>query len=501
MRNVLFTWIGGNDFKGMSSTDADRVGPIAAGVASEAFDAVYVLHDYPVEKVAPYKVWLGSRSGSELHFLHVPLEDIMGHEEVYGRVVGVLEAHARKGKDRLTFHLSPGTPTMHSVWLLLAKTKFPARLIQSSPERGVQEANVPFDIALELHELLRDPDALLSEFAESRARVHAFEQLTYRSRVMRELVALAHRVAQRKVSVLLLGESGTGKEVFAKAIHNASPRAGRPMVVVNCGAIPENLVEAELFGHTKNAFTGAGEARAGHFREASGGTLFLDEIGELPLAVQVKLLRVLQEETVVPVGSSKEVPIDVRVVAATHRYLPDEVRAGSFREDLFYRLAVAVLELPPLRERKGDLNPLIDALLAEINEEQDGHGPAEATKDLSVGARKKLQQHHWPGNVRELRNTLLRAMVFARTDRIRADDVVLFPALAAAGDRVLGRPLGEGLNVPELLADVELEYIDRAMEEAGGNKTEAAKLLGYKSYQALDYRMKKLRGEDKKSVE
>ena len=247
---------------------------------------------------------------------------------------------------------------MAAVWVILAKTRFfPATIIESSEKHGVREVSVPFDISAEfLADLLRQPDRELERLSAGLPpQAAAFDDIIHRSLEMRRVILLARRVAPHSVPVLIEGESGTGKELMARAIHHSSPRREERFISVNCGAIPENLVESELFGHEKGAFTGAVKMRKGHFEAASGGTLFLDEIGELPLPAQTKLLRVLQEKEVQPVGSSKPCPVDVRVISATNRTLTEEVAGGRFREDLFYRLAVAVLKLPPFRERGGDV--------------------------------------------------------------------------------------------------------------------------------------------------
>lgn len=297
---------------------------------------------------------------------------------------------------------------------------------------------------------------------------------------------MAHQLALRDVPVLLQGESGTGKELFARAIHQASYRSSKPFVAVNCGAIPLELVDAELFGHEKGAFTGATTARVGYFESADGGTLFLDEIGELPLASQVRLLRVLQEREVTRIGSTRTKHIDIRVIAATNRVLSDEVREGRFREDLFHRLAVGVLLLPPLRQREGDLGLLIDSILANINAEASTQ-PGYNHKKLDVGARNLLIQHPWPGNVRELHNTLLRASIWATGDRITDQDVAesLAVTVTPKVETVLGRPLDQGFSLPDLIADVARHYLEHAMAQAHGNKSEASRLLGLGSYQTL----------------
>jgi transcriptional regulator with PAS, ATPase and Fis domain len=255
--------------------------------------------------------------------------------------------------------------------------------------------------------------------------------------------------------------------------------------VLNCGAIPSELVESTLFGYRRGAFTGAHTDQLGVFEAAHGGTLFLDEVGELPLAAQVKLLRVLQGGTYSRVGESDERRVDVRIIAATHRDLTDAVREGRFREDLYYRLAVAVIRIPPLRERGRDLAQLIDALLAQIDAE---HGQSEAgyvPKQLSAAARRLLLAHRWPGNVRELYNTLVRASIWAPGATIRAEDVELLPAVHEASSDVLGRPLGDGLDVRALVDEVKRHYLERALHEAGGNKTRAAALIGLPSQQTF----------------
>src|SRR5690606_22037284 len=249
-----------------------------------------------------------------------------------------------------------------------------------------------------------------------------------------------------------------------------SPRRDKPFVAVNCGAIPKNLVESELFGHVKGAFTGAGEARKGHFREADGGTLFLDELGELPLDTQVALLRVLQQGEVTPVGGSRPFRVDVRIIAATHRSLALEVQEGRFREDLFYRLAVAVLHLPPLRERPGDLGLLIDHLLAGVNEAAQKE-PGYERKKISAGARNLLLNHPWPGNVRELHNTLLRAAIWSEGPTITKAEMeeAMLTSSTPRGDATLSRPLGNGFDLDRLVGDVKRHYVLRARDEANGN--------------------------------
>jgi transcriptional regulator with PAS, ATPase and Fis domain len=303
---------------------------------------------------------------------------------------------------------------------------------------------------------------------------------------MARLIGRARRVALHNVPVLIEGESGTGKELLARAIHRASPRRDQKFVAVNCGAIPRELVESELFGHEKGAFTGASQQRRGYFEDASRGTLFLDEIGDLPQPAQVKLLRVLQEGEIVRVGATQPIKVDVRIIAATNRTLTDEINAGTFREDLFFRLAVAVLKVPPLRERTGDLGLLVDKLFAQVNEEA-AKEPSFRRKTLSAGARNVLLGHAWPGNVRELLNPLRRMVIWADDTSISADDAreAVLASRVGKGDGTLGRALGDGFSLQTLLDEVARHYLARAMKESNGNKTKAAALVGLPSYQTL----------------
>ncbi len=268
--------------------------------------------------------------------------------------------------------------------------------------------------AEERERLFRENQTLKKQLAE-REGGKGLEQLIAKSGRMADLFKTIRKIAEYKTTVLITGESGTGKELVARAIHAGSPRGEKPFVAVNCGAIPETLLESELFGHKKGSFTDATRDHKGLFEEAHEGTLFLDEIGELPLALQVKILRALQEQEVRPVGSASDVKVDVRVVAATVRDLPAEVKAGRFREDLFYRLNVLQLHLPPLRERKEDIPLLVDHFIRKTNARL-----GTRVEGASADAMQLLMEHAWPGNVRELENTVERAMVLADGDRIEA---------------------------------------------------------------------------------
>jgi DNA-binding NtrC family response regulator len=309
---------------------------------------------------------------------------------------------------------------------------------------------------------------------------------------MRQQINLAQRVAAYDVPVLILGETGTGKELFAEAIHASSRRAGKPFIAVNCGAVAQDLANSELFGHKKGAFTGADRDRKGYFEAADGGTLFLDEIGDLPPDSQVRLLRALQAKEVTPVGSSKSIKVDVRIVAATHRDLAADVAERRFREDLFHRLAVGILRLPPLRERGEDIDLLIDHFMDQINADAQGL-PEAGHKRISQNARKVLLEHGWPGNIRELYHSILRSTIWSKNSEISAADVkAALLNVSGRADVVLGRSLTQGFDLQALLDDVTRYYVVKAMKQARYKKTQAAILLGLSNYQTLSNWMTKL---------
>ena len=314
-----------------------------------------------------------------------------------------------------------------------------------------------------------------------------FRALVGRSSCIQRIRALIEQVAVREATVLILGETGTGKEVVARGIHNCSPRRGRPFVAVNCGAIPADLLESELFGHEKGAFTGAISTRQGRFEMAQGGTLFLDEIGDMPLPMQVKLLRVLQERSFERVGSNRTITTDVRIIAATHRKLEEAIAEGRFREDLYYRLNVFPLEVPPLRERIGDLPLLVGELAARMEAAQG----ASAVR-ISAQAMKVLQRYPWPGNIRELANLIERLGIMYPGGVVEVrdlpekfrDGVAVEEADTQEMGAVPFMPVAvrelpaEGLDLKEYLSDLEVRLIRQALDDSGGVVAHAAKLLG-----------------------
>lgn len=333
---------------------------------------------------------------------------------------------------------------------------------------------------------LTDQETLMFENQSLKRVLHqetSFSNIIARSPRMLDIFDTIRKIADYKTTVLITGESGSGKELIARAIHFNSPRSNKPFIAINCSAIPETLLESELFGYVKGSFTGANKDKKGLFEEASGGTLFLDEVGDLPLSLQVKLLRAIQEEEIRRVGDTKTLKIDVRLITATLKNLGEEIKKGTFREDLYYRLNVLPIHLPPLRERKEDIPLLAETFLSRFSKEMD-----KKVKKLSPEAIQFLTDYSWPGNVRELENTIERAMVLETGEELRPDslpdsvrNVEVNPAIRAAASE---------LSIKKMMVIMEQELIKKALEKTGGNRTWAAKLLEI-SHRALLYKIKR----------
>ncbi|MBX9599714.1 MAG: sigma-54 dependent transcriptional regulator [Bryobacteraceae bacterium] len=330
--------------------------------------------------------------------------------------------------------------------------------------------------ALEVSDLRRENEELREELG---AR-YRFANIVGHSAAMQDIFAQVARVAPTRATVLLAGESGVGKDLIARAIHHHSPRANKPFVKINCTAIPENLMESELFGYEKGAFTGASQSKPGKFEFADGGTVFLDEIGDVPASVQVKLLRVLQEREFERLGSNRTRHIDVRVIAATNVDLRAALEQGTFREDLYYRLNVVPLSIPPLRERKEDIPYLVDHLIAKLA--PDLGSPVRA---ISPQALDRLMEYHWPGNVRELQNVLERSMVLCPANRLEAAGIRFDTSRRPAASGPVFLP--DGMTLDEL----EQAIIREALRRADGNKSHAARMLGL-TRNALRYRLSQM---------
>jgi two-component system response regulator PilR (NtrC family) len=344
--------------------------------------------------------------------------------------------------------------------------------------------------ALDIKTVEHEKELLNDELKEN---LH-FGMLVGASPAMRHIYKLVLQVAKTKTNVLITGESGTGKELIAKAVHQESDRKDQPFVVINCGGIPETLMESELFGHKKGSFTGATSDKKGLFEEAHKGTIFLDEIGELSLPIQVKLLRAVQEKVFKAVGGNEDIAVDIRILSATNKNLEKEVIAGNFREDLFYRLNVIEIKVPPLRERKADLRPLAQYFLEKYSKEMG----KEITK-FSSYAIDMLNKYDFPGNIRELENLLERSVALSTTNIILPDSLALSLHkrrwIEGFGDRRFDLDeVSRGVSLDIILEEIESAYLKKALDCSNGNKNKAAELLGI-SFRSLRYRLDKLRIE------
>lgn len=487
------------DMNASMGKSGSGLGPVGLACSEIPFTHVFLLSDHDKSIDDSYSKWLRTKTEATVQVVRHSLTSPTRYNEIFEAARSSIDKVKQdfSGESlQITYHLSSGTPAMAAVWIILAKTSHPAELIESSPQAGVQTVSFPFDLAADYVPEIKSPvdDEIIRLTQGLPPESPKFDYIIHKCNAMKRLVAQARRVAIHDVPVLIQGESGTGKELFARAIHASSSRKDGQFVPVNCGAIPSELVESEFFGHIKGAFTGAVKDRTGYLETADKGTLFLDEIGELPLHAQVKLLRALQDGVVKKIGSDKGSKINVRIIAATNRNLSEEVGEGSFREDLFHRLAVAILQLPPLRERKGDLNLLIDCIAKSMNAEF-SMKPGWKDKQISAGARNLMLQHTWPGNIRELHNTLSRVFIWSTATSISTEDMreAILPIHNSddTHSSLLNQDIGKGVDLEEIIAYTAKHYIERALEAAGGNKTKATKLLGLANYQTLSNWMKK----------
>jgi DNA-binding NtrC family response regulator len=521
-RRILATWIGHNDLLGLAfDLDGERQksvldsikrtlpaekgsGPIKTLVDQERFDEIHLLSNGIKKSITrPFIEWLGAPC--RLH--EVDVENPTDYSAIFAAADAVLAEITRGSSNaapELCIHLSPGTPAMTAIWVLLGKSRYPATFFQSYKGQA-WKTDIPFDLVVDfVPEVLQRPDSNLQHLAaRSPQDVAGFESIIGQSQAIRLAVGRAQKAAVRDVPVLVLGETGTGKEMFARAIHAASHRKDGPFVAINCAAMPKDLLESELFGHAKGAFTGADKPRVGAFETADGGTLFLDEFGECGPEMQAKLLRALQpppgkgpcHRIFQRVGETIERASNVRIVAATNRDLLQDIRQNQFREDLYYRLAVISLKLPPLRERRTDIPLLAQSLLDQINREFALTEPGYEPRKLTRNALAYVKRHPWRGNVRQLHNALVQAAVMCDGAEIKPADL----ASATADQQGGGRPdetgvaIGDGFSIEKHLEDIQRHYLTLAMDEANGVLAKAFKLLGLSTYQTLDNQLKRLK--------
>lgn len=479
----------------MQQDKSAAIASIATGHA-QPFDRIVILANTWEEKWHRYEEWLGRRLGIRSR----PYEDIKVHRAHiinpidYGSIAKEAQKWISKlsaESDSLYINLSSGTPTMTAMSIIVGKAKPNTFFYQSSPTGKIQLDSIPFDFKGEL-----DASAarnIASKAAGTPDKHGAFEKIVAISPMMKEQVRKAKKLAPLELPILVLGETGTGKEVISTAIHKASSRANKNLVTVNCGALPENLVDSILFGHVKGAFTGAVKDQKGLFEQADGGTLFLDEVGELTLDAQVKLLRVLQQGEIKRVGDDKAVTVDVRIIAATHRDLLEMVEDGGFREDLFYRLALGVIEVPALRQRLEDIESLVDELAREINKTASSYSDYKSKK-TSKSAINFILEQPWLGNVRELWNTLNRAFLLSESIEITDKEIEIAIIKRSTTSRVEEVVLAHGqqVDIKQLTDKYQKKYIIAALKASGYVKKTAANMLGLGNHQNLSNWMNRL---------
>ncbi|MBF0227694.1 MAG: sigma 54-interacting transcriptional regulator [Desulfobacterales bacterium] len=395
----------------------------------------------------------------------------------------VYEEHG-KSNCNITFHLSPGTQAMGFVWAFTAlSTNDNIKLIAiSNKDVGVKDVEPPFKLSVEyVSKRSKKEEEEYARLIQGLPDISSFNDIKHQCREMKECVNEARWYALQTEPVLIFGETGTGKELFARAIHNASDRKNKKFIAVNCGAIPDNLIEAELFGYEKGAFTGATSMKKGKFEEANDGTIFLDEIGELRKDIQVKLLRPLNDGIITRIGSNKEIRLNVRIVSATNRDLNLDVSEGNFREDLFYRIAGGVIKLPPIKERKGDIGILIDNVLETINNKYKKNKDWEK-KELTSEARNFIiNEYDWPGNYRELQSVITRACRYSSQKYIELNDIkkkiVETSVYKDKFNSILDKPLDDSFDIEQIIEKVEEFYVKKALIKTNNMPTKAANLL------------------------
>jgi DNA-binding NtrC family response regulator len=486
-QSILFSFTSFHDpYKSSVIAGEEHPGPILTALTNLKFDRV-VLFATPrtLEMTrATSNAIRGRMPVVTVDEIHLPLDDPTDYAQILGHLRRECGKYCERYPDANLFILTAaGTPQMHACWLLLAASgEIPARLVHTReakfasvdkpPVYIIDLAGTPFPRVLPASASRSgDPGRASAAKADTTMLLEEIGLLGEHPQ-FQDALRRATACAEFSVPILLTGETGTGKELFAQFIHRMSERRLRPLVIVNCAAIPETLVESTLFGHRRGAFTGANENLKGKFEVAHTGTLFLDEIGELPLEVQAKLLRVLEDQKIEPLGKEESVQVDVRVLAATNRNLREEIRAKRFREDLYYRLNNVTITLPPLRERRSDIPRLAIHLLQSINKNM------RRQRQLSPEALVALQSKEWPGNIRELKSMLQRSVILAgEKEVLRPEDLQFENATEQEPQEALPEP-HEGFDLTQYLSEARSRYIERAMELSDHNQSKAAKLLG-----------------------
>lgn len=480
--DILLSFTGFHDpyFKGLVDQE-EQLGPILSLLNVRKFNRIFLFDTPKTVKITEQT----KKTINKLHpkagvdVLEINLSDPTNYHEIFNGLRNHLQRiMADFPLGRFYISVASGTPHMHACWLLLTSSGvIPARILNVRPLNFVTKEN-PLVTEVDLSSAdfpdvrFQDLPIAVEKTQPDANTIRAQLGIIGDHPTMNRALEMAAMLAPSQVPILIFGETGTGKEMFARFVHLLSGRPKDLFVVVNCAAMPENLVESLLFGHKKGAFTGALADQTGKFDAAHSGTLFLDELGELPQSAQAKLLRVLQDGLVEPLGHAKSHKVDVRVIGATNRDLRKMIKKSLFREDLYYRLNVGEITLPSLRDRRSDIPKLALSILDRLN------GSLRSPKRLSTDALARLQSHNWPGNVRDLENAMERSVRLCRRDTLQADDLLITEPVTYANPlEALPDPY-EGFVLDEFLSSVRKQMILRALEAAGGNQSRAARLLG-----------------------
>jgi transcriptional regulator with PAS, ATPase and Fis domain len=492
---TLLTWLGAADLKCMAEDKEAAIATIALH-SHAPFGCIVILATTWESQWDDYVSWLKARlAKAKRPYQHIAINKADIKRPIdYVPILEFSEVWINKlsnESETLTISLTSGTPAMIAISVMLGKARSNVSFVQSSEKTGIEEVLIPFDFG---KEYVKSAAKSIANTAVNDPKTpKLLEQIAAQSPNMFNLIRKAKILATSELPVLVLGETGTGKEIISKAIHLSSLRADKTFKAINCGALPQTLVDSILFGHEKGAFTGADKQHQGLFEQANSGTLFLDEVGELSPEVQVKLLRVLQEGSITRVGGSKEILVDVRIIAATHRNLLEMIESTDFREDLFYRLAIGVIDIPPLRERQEDIPILIEELTREINNTsvtQIGY----KSKNVSIKGIEFILNQPWPGNIRELWNTLNRAFLWAQdktiTDKELRDAMIDRRQINELNDIMLS--YNDKVDIVQLTDKYQKKYVEAALKASGNVKKHATQMLGIKDHQTLSNWMKRL---------
>lgn len=493
--NILLTWLGNKDLDNMELDQSAAIVTLATK-SSQPFNKIVILSNQQEQKWHRFELFVQKRMAT----IGRPAEDIKIYNADivspidYSSIATVTEKWISKlseEADSLCINLTSGTPAMTTLSVLIGKGKANTQFVQTTPKNEMIYVDIPIDFG---QEYVKSASKNIANTATSEPKIEqAFSKLTAKSVQMQNVVNKAKKIAASEVPALILGETGTGKELMATAIHKGSLRANKPLKVINCGAFAENLVDSTLFGHKKGAFTGAEKDHPGLFEQADGGTLFLDEVGELTPEIQVKLLRALQQGEINRLGDTQTTNVDVRVIAATHKDLSKLVEEGKFREDLFYRLAVGIIQMPALRERIEDTTVIVNQLVEQINKVGSKH-PDYISKNISEKGIKFILSQPWQGNIRELWSTLNRAFLWSDSQTITENDLSSAMINRAKNESFTDVTLSydDKLDITQLVDKYKKAYVLAALKASGNVKSHAAQMLNLKDHQTLSNWMKRL---------